>query len=125
MTDPKGMLQAVNQGIAEANSRFVTAKDFGKREDGTQKGEGWLGLLKRPDGDISTELSAGYRINGKEMDVPLVVPTLTAEEVRHLLSLDPQDPQFFNKLMPSVQQKAIAHAQAQLAKGQNVFGSND
>jgi hypothetical protein len=58
----------------------------GLRPDGAPKGLGYFGPIQRPDGKISTELTIGLPINGRQMDVPMLVPTLTREEMDHLLS---------------------------------------
>lgn len=62
------------------------AQQYGTRPDGTAKGKGWLGELKRPDGRVSTELSISFGdvLGGK--DIPLLVPTLTPAEVQQILS---------------------------------------
>lgn len=59
---------------------------FGKREDGSNKGMGYFGKLNRPDGNFSTELSIGVNLSGKQMEVPLLVPTLTNDEIKSVLS---------------------------------------
>jgi hypothetical protein len=56
------------------------------RPDGTPKGKGFFGEIKRPDGKVSTELSIGVNIGGKEVLIPIMVPTLTKSEVAYLLS---------------------------------------
>ena len=58
---------------------------YGNRVDGTPKGPGFLGTLKRPDGKISTELSIGVEFDGKERLIPALVPTLTKTEIDYLL----------------------------------------
>lgn len=60
--------------------------EYGKRPSGTTKGRGFFGELKRPDGSISTELTAGFDFGDGEEDVPLLVPTLTKAQIDHLLS---------------------------------------
>jgi hypothetical protein len=40
--------------------------DYGNRPDGSAKGGGYFGELKRPDGGVSTEISVGVGIDGKE-----------------------------------------------------------
>lgn len=112
-------IDAVNAGIAEADG------GFGTRPDGTPKGEGWLGLLKRPDGQLSTELTMGVGLNGKEQDIPLLVPTLDAAEVRAILALDPQAPDFFQRVPKTAMDKAIAHARMRLAAGKSPYADRD
>lgn len=60
--------------------------DYGDRVDGTKKGEGFFGKIKRPDGKVSTELSVGFDVDGKEVLMPAMVPTLTKKELDHLIN---------------------------------------
>jgi len=82
------LLQSQNLGAAYGNPMLMRqgAANFGKREDGSQKGFGFLGKLSRPDGDFSTELSFDFTYGGKNITAPLIVPTLTAQELNLLLS---------------------------------------
>lgn len=90
---------------------------LGNRVDGTPKGYGFLGLLQRPDGDWSTELSVGVEIDGNEVEIPLLVPTLTKSEQAWLLSADlgkmdvPQE----------ILDKAISHARKRIQGGLSPF----
>lgn len=94
---------------------------WGKRPDGTDKGNGFLGVLQRPDGGVSSEISVGVQIGGKETDVPLLVPTLTRPELDAILAIPDGDPKFFDKLPPGVIDKARAFAEQRLAAGKGVF----
>src|SRR5258708_29722986 len=100
-----------------AQQPIIDPTQFDLREDKTSKGEGFFGSLLRPDGSgVMSEDSVGVPINGKEMDIPTFVPTLTAEEVNLLLSLPEgqQPPQ-------SIIQKAAQFAQQRVAAGKPVF----
>ena len=60
------------------------APDYGMRHnpgDG-KKGNGFLGPIPTKDGGVMTEASVGISIDGKEIDVPTLVPTLSKEEVK-------------------------------------------
>jgi hypothetical protein len=85
------------------------------RVDGSKKGMGWLGLLRRPDGNVSSELSVGVEIDGKEREIPLLVPTLTRQEIDQVLSSD-EPPR-------AALDKAVAFARQRIAKGQDPFAS--
>ncbi len=87
--------------------------NFGLREDGTQKGNGFLGVLKRPDGKVSTELSIGVEFDGKERLIPSLVPTLTEKEIKYLLS--------GGKPTKAIIQKAVRHARKRMAEGKSPF----
>lgn len=95
---------------------------YGQRPDGTNKGRGWLGELKLPDGGVATEYSVGVNIGGKEMDIPTLVPTLTQEEVDTMV----------NDIIPNrkpvpktIVDKAAMHAKQMLSEGRSVFATGD
>jgi len=90
------------------------------RKNGTKKGYGYLGNLSVADGIVATEISTKANINGKTIDIPTLVPTLTRDEVRQMLSLKRGDP-----IPQSVRQKAEAHAAERLAKGMDVYATAD
>jgi len=91
----------------------VREKGWGLRTDGTPKGPGFLGTLKRPDGHISTELSIGVGIDGKEIEIPSLVPTLTKDEINYLLK--------GNKPTKRIVDKAIKHAMKRINDGKSPF----
>jgi len=93
---------------------------YGKRPDGSAKGSGWLGELKRPDGRVSTELSVRFDdvLGGK--DFPLLVPGLTQKEINTLLSLEPGQ-----RPPDSIIDKAIAHAERRVKEGLSPFKEAD
>jgi hypothetical protein len=95
------------------------------RGDGTMKGTGFLGVLKRPDGGVSSELSIGVPINGKQTDIPTLVPTLYGSEIKYLLStpedqIQTADPKLFGR----IKQKAIDHAQDRIDQGLSPFAGD-
>lgn len=95
-----------------------------KRTDGSEKGMGWLGLRQRPDGTVSSEISVGLEVNGKEMDVPVMVPGLTKDEVHWLLTTPVE--QIAHKLPRSIAEKASDFAKARIAEGKSPFrGPNE
>ena len=85
----------------------------GTRADGTKKGPGFLGELKRPDGKVSTELSIGVEIDGKETEIPSLVPTLTKDEIKHLLS--------GKKPTREIVRKASEYAKKRIKEGKSPF----
>jgi hypothetical protein len=82
------------------------------RADGTQKGPGWQGTIKTPDGRDMTENSIGVQINGKETEIPSIVPSTTPEEVQAMLQ---------GKMLPSAVEKAVSHAKERISKGLSPF----
>jgi hypothetical protein len=90
------------------------------RADGSKKGSGFLGMLRRPDGGVSSELSMGTTdIDGTEREIPLLVPTLTKAEVDYLLAAPPGDWQ--HPVMRRIVVKAIDFARSRRAEGKPYF----
>ena len=92
------------------------------RPDGTKKGKGFLGELKRPDGNISTELSFDTEIDGEKLLMPAIVPGLTKNEKDYLLKTPPGDIFTSDKKMwEKIQKKAIDHAMKRKKEGKSPF----
>lgn len=109
-----GEVKALHDKYAESDY------GFGYRPDNTQKGLGYFGILKRPDGGIMTEYSVGVPIHGKETDVPTLVPTLTPDEIRHILNMkDGED------VPRAIIHKAIDHAHKRLDEGKPIFATEE
>lgn len=88
---------------------------YGLRNDGTPKGPGYLGEIKNKDGSISTEVSIGVNIDGKETEIPLLVPTLTEEEINLVTTSNRSE------LPKEIIDKAAAHAKNRIAQGKSPF----
>jgi len=67
----------IQQGIASYGARYAESPS----EPLSMKGKGYFGLLPSSEG-VSTEISA---TNDQGMSYPLLVPTLTQEEVNYLM----------------------------------------
>jgi hypothetical protein len=93
-------------------------KDQGMlRSDGQVKSaQGFLGPLKRDDGGIMTEFSIGVEMDGQEVEIPSMVPTLTKTEIETLRTL-PEGVQ----VPRAVQRKAVDHARKRIAAGLDPF----
>lgn len=104
--------------LALIERRKSGGQDFGTREDGTRKGSGFLGELDLPDGKVATEFSIGVEIDGKETEIPTLVPTLTKAEIELMTSdIIPN-----NKEVPkSIIRKAVAHARKRIKAGRSPF----
>lgn len=94
----------------------LSSPGYGLRADGSKKGSGFLGELKRSDGGISTEISVGVNIDGKEIEIPTLVPTLSKSEIDLLLSGESPTPEIMNK--------AVDHARERISKGISPFAEN-
>ena len=93
----------------------LKTKQYGKHLDGTDKGTGFFGELAKPNHDVSTELSIGVELDGKEILMPLLVPTLTNQELRDVLSGVPSK---------SAYRKAIEHGMIRLQQGRSPFADD-
>jgi len=101
-----------------------TNPDYGKRNDGTAKANGYFGALPMKDGsgDVATEISVGVNIGGKEVEIPTLVPTLTEKEKDFLLTNGS------NRDIPipeSIMAKAVEHAKKRIKEGKSPFASNE
>ena len=97
-----------------------------KRPDGTLTGPGFLGRLKGKTGMVNAEISIGVEIDGKEMDIPTLVPTLTKKEINYLIDtpeseIMTKDKKLFDEhILP----KAIAHAKKRISQGKSPFADD-
>ena len=115
----KGLIEKVKGGLTEPKKTLDKFRGgFGKREDGTEKGEGFLGLLKRPDGRVSSEISVGIEIDGKETLIPTLVPGLDKKEIDFLLNLKDGD---VESIPDSILDKAVAHYRKRKEEGKGAF----
>lgn len=87
------------------------------RPDGSKKGMGWLGPYKNANGDDVTEYSIGVEIDGKQMDIPVLVPNLTEKEIMSVLKAS----EYGEFPHGDVIDKAVAHARMMIAKGKSPF----
>jgi len=110
---------AAMAGDAEAQ----TSNDL--RPDGTLKGSGFLGPLpiRMPDGSssVATEYSIGVEIDGQELLIPTLVPTLTSDQQRRMI----EDIIPNNKDVPDdIVDAAVEHALMRMRKGLSPFATN-
>tara|TARA_R110000822_G_scaffold220348_1_gene354333 strand:+ start:1436 stop:1738 length:303 start_codon:yes stop_codon:yes gene_type:complete len=89
--------------------------DYGMRHnpaDG-KKYTGWKGIHINKEGKKVTEHSMGFGMNGKEVEIPMIVPSTTKEEIDIILK----------KGQPTsiMIKKAIAHAEKRIAEGKSPF----
>ena len=114
----------VGTPVEDINGRSQIDFGYGLRPDGTHKGPGWKGLLKRPgpNGGVSTEIAMGVGIDGKETLIPLIVPTLSKEEQRLVLTTPMES--MARTVPESLMMKAAAHAKMRMRAGQSPFKDN-
>lgn len=111
-----------NGSFSRRNNRGQSLRDTESRPDlirpdGTKKGTGFLGVLKNEKGQDVTEYSVGVQIDGKEIDVPTLVPTLTDEEIQIVLKASATGEQLPNSII----EKATRFAQQRLANGESQY----
>lgn len=99
------------------------APDYGMRPDGSKKGTGWLGPLELKGGGVATEYSVqsdAVKVDGKRIDFPVLVPTLSSDELQTLRDdIIPND----KPIPESIMQKAIKHAQKRIESGESPFAN--
>lgn len=115
--DPTSFLAELE---AEARAEYE-ADDSSWRSDGSKKSsKGFLGPVENTvEGGTMTEVSIGVEINGEEMDIPTMVPTLTQDEVNTLANMQLEGNAA--AIPQSIKQKAIDHAQQRIAAGKSPF----
>ena len=88
------------------------------RADDTRKGLGYFGILNIPGGKIATEYSVGIELDGKAVEIPTLVPTLSSDEL--FLMINDIIPN--NKDIPKdIFRKAVDHARERISKGMSPF----
>jgi hypothetical protein len=113
----------VNDLMAPIGSAYTDSRTWDKRADGSQKGRGFLGLLRRPDGGVSSEISIGVNFDGKEVEIPTMVPTLTRQEVDALLKTPLTNGD--SAIPQPIIDKAVAYARQRMAQGKSPFASEN
>lgn len=107
----------IRKGKAEGGE---ARKDMYRRDGSRKSAQGFLGPVKnKVTNKTMTELSIDVPFDGKEVQIPTMVPTLTAEEIKILQS---QDWEGKAKDLPrSIVTKAVDHARKRMAQGLNPF----
>jgi len=99
-------------------------KDMYRRDGSIKSAQGFLGPIKNLEtGKTMTELSIDLEMDGKNVQIPTMVPTLTAEEIKILQS---QNWEGKAKELPrSIVRKAVDHARKRMGSGLNPFYKDD
>lgn len=90
---------------------------YGNRPDGTPKGLGYFGEISSPvtPGEISTELTIGVNIGGKETDIPLLTPNLSRSEIEAVMR---------GRESEAIIKKAAEHAKARMRQGKSPYAED-
>ena len=83
--------------------------------EGSVKGKGFFGDIPTKDGSTMTEYSSAFEVGSKTVSYPLLVPTLTADELNLLRST--------GEVTPEIEKKAQQYALTRLAEGKSPFAS--
>jgi hypothetical protein len=109
--------------LAQAISRKEGLAPYGMRNleqgqditQGTVKGKGYFGEIPMSQGGAMTEMSSAYGQYGNLVSHPLLVPTLTKQEIDLLgMGLEPT---------PEIYKKAQDYAQQRIGAGQSPYAS--
>ena len=109
--------------LAQALSRQDGLAPYGMRHlepgqditQGTVKGKGYFGEIPMNQGGAMTEQSSAYEQDGNLVSHPLLVPTLTKQEIDLLgMGLEPT---------PEIYKKAQDYAQQRIGAGQSPFAT--
>src|SRR5690242_1044081 len=104
-------LGELGSGIAPYGTRYADSIS----STPSAKGNGFFGMVPSMagGGDASSELSSAFTHNGQMIEHPLMVPTLNAQELRHLLSGAQPTPEIYDK--------AESHALMRIKQGLSPF----
>jgi len=109
--------------LAQALSRQDGLAPYGMRNletgqninQGTIKGKGYFGEVPMNQGGAMTEYSSAYGQDGNLVSHPLIVPTLTKQEIDLLgMGLEPT---------PEIYKKAQDYAQQRIGAGKSTFAT--
>lgn len=123
LIDPKtGSLTAA---VAADRPDKSTWGATGKRADGSDKSYGWQGTWKTKDGKDISELSVGVEIDGKEVDVPTLIPSTTPKERKWIVDHAGDEGAFKTAEGHAIIAKAADFASTRIAAGKSPFASDD
>lgn len=119
-------MKNTNLGITSGTPSVQTMianqkKDYGARPDGSKKGLGYLGEIKRPDGTVMTEVTTGVNIDGKDIDIPVITPYATKSDLEYLKKSDIKSEDFYQKMPKGLMDRAVQHALDRQQAGKPVY----
>jgi hypothetical protein len=102
-----------NSSIGRLEPRYLEENQ--KITEGSVKGKGYFGAIPTKDGSIMTEYSSAFDVDGKTISYPLIVPTLTVDELNILRTT--------GEVTPEIEEKAQKFALDRIAQGKSPFAS--
>lgn len=112
-------MDAAQQQAQQATLKSMP--NYGKRPDGTNKGRGYLGEIKRPDGMIMTEVTTGVEIDGKEVDIPIITKYSTKEDIEYIKNADIKGKDFYKNMPAGLMDRAVKHAMDRKKAGKPIY----
>lgn len=103
------------KALAGTGPRDLLEETAIPRPSDRTKGPGFFGALRRPDGSVSTELSIEVNLDGKETEIPMLVPTLSRADIDFLL--------VGGTPTEAIVQKAVDHARVRINQRESPFAS--
>lgn len=92
--------------------------NYGKRANGSEKGEGFFGPVHARDGkSFATEIGVNETIDGEDFHYPLIHPGMSRAELDHLVNGGKPTPEMYNR--------ALEHALKRKAEGKSPFAGPD
>lgn len=111
--------RATGEELRNWGKRFNPATG---KMDGEQKQAGWRGILPDGKGGVMTEVSVGTQINGKEVQIPLIVPDSTEEDLRRIAQIANGE---LTDIPDDLMEKAVAFAKKRINAGKSAFYNGD
>ena len=114
-TQPQPVANGLNKNLQAGMNPYGARYAESPAAPLTMKGRGFFGEIPNAGGGSSTELSSSFDVNGQRVDHPLLVPTLTPEEIQRLVSGGSPTPEIYSK--------AQAWALQRVKDGQSPFAA--
>lgn len=113
-------MQDVRQKQADS-AKLINSGEF--RSGGEKKGSGYFGELPMKSGGKLSEVSIGVLIDGKETEIPSVVPTLSRQELDWMVegNSPAHKSNRDNPIARSIMMKAKKHAVQRMNSGKQVW----
>ena len=118
-TTPALRRNATGEDLLAWGKRFNPATG---KMDGAQKQAGWRGILPDGNGGVMTEVSVGTQINGKEVQIPLIVPESTEADLKRIAQIANGE---LTDIPDDLMEKAVSFAQKRIAAGKSPFFNGD
>mgnify|MGYP007071606446 CR=1 FL=1 len=115
------MCMAGTTASMAAQEQLKTMPDYGNRPNGTKKGKGFLGEVKRPDGTVMTEVTTKMNVDGKDLEFPLITKNSTKEDLEYLKKADLKSTDFIKNAPAGMVDRAITHAMNRKKAGLPVY----